>query len=83
MKHVYIAHDSTIFDNVTISSGAKIGGHCIIEQESNIGLNAALHQFTHVGENCMIGASAFVKGEAKANTKYAGVPAREIGSNIR
>jgi serine acetyltransferase len=31
----------------------------------------------------MIGASAFVKGEAKANTKYAGVPAREIGSNIR
>ena len=23
------------------------------------------------------------KGEAKANTKYAGVPAREIGSNIR
>jgi serine acetyltransferase len=31
----------------------------------------------------MIGASAFVKGDAKSNTKYAGVPAREIGSNIR
>jgi len=35
------------------------------------------------GENCMVGASAFLKGDAKPNTKYAGVPAREIGSNIR
>ena len=83
MKHAHIGHDCSIFDNVTISCGAKIGGHSIIEEGSNIGLNAVLHQFTHVGENCMIGASAFLKGEAKSNTKYAGVPAREIGSNIR
>jgi acetyltransferase-like isoleucine patch superfamily enzyme len=62
---------------------AKIGGHSIVDNGANIGLNAVLHQFANVGENCMIGASAFVKGEAKANTKYAGVPAREIGSNIR
>ena len=81
--HAHIGHDCQIFDNVTISCGAKIGGHSIIEQGSNIGLNAVLHQFANVGENCMIGASAFLKGEAKANTKYAGVPAREIGSNIR
>ncbi len=55
----------------------------IIDKGANIGLNAVLHQFANVGENCMIGASAFVKGDAKPNTKYAGVPAREIGSNIR
>jgi UDP-N-acetylglucosamine acyltransferase len=83
MKHAHIGHDCTILDNVTISCGAKIGGHSIIDNGANIGLNAVLHQFANVGENCMIGASAFVKGDAKPNTKYAGVPAREIGSNIR
>ena len=83
MKHAHIGHDCTILDTVTISCGAKIGGHSIIDNGANIGLNAVLHQFANVGENCMIGASAFVKGDAKPNTKYAGVPAREIGSNIR
>jgi len=30
----------------------------------------------------MIGASAFFKGTSEAETKYAGVPARNIGKNI-
>jgi UDP-N-acetylglucosamine acyltransferase len=81
MKHAHIGHDCTIFDNVTISCGAKIGGHCIIEPYSNIGLNAVLHQYAHVHEGCMIGASAFFKGESEPFTKYAGVPARKLGSN--
>jgi hypothetical protein len=29
----------------------------------------------------MIGASAFFKGESEPFTKYAGVPARKLGSN--
>ena len=83
MKHAHIGHDCWIGSNVTISCGAKIGGHSIIKEYSNVGLNAVLHQFTTIEQGCMIGASAFIKGETKANTKYAGVPAREIGSNIR
>jgi UDP-N-acetylglucosamine acyltransferase len=81
MKHAHIGHDCIIGDNVTISCGAKIGGHCIIEEYSNIGLNAVLHQFAHIEEGCMIGASAFFKGESEPFTKYAGVPARKLGSN--
>ena len=81
MKHAHIGHDCMIGNNVTISCGAKIGGHSIIEQYSNIGLNAVLHQFSIVHEGCMIGASAFFKGESEPFTKYAGVPAKSIGKN--
>jgi UDP-N-acetylglucosamine acyltransferase len=81
MKHAHIGHDCTINSNVTISCGAKIGGHSIIMQNSNIGLNAVLHQFSVIKEGCMIGASAFFKGESEPYTKYAGVPARKLGEN--
>ncbi len=81
MKHAHIGHDCKIFNNVTISCGAKIAGHSIIMQNSNIGLNAVLHQFSIINEGCMIGASAFFKGESEPFIKYAGVPARKLGEN--
>jgi len=81
MKHAHIGHDCTINNNVTISCGAKIGGHSTIGEHSNIGLNAVLHQFSKIHVGCMIGASAFFKGESEPFTKYAGVPARKLGSN--
>ena len=81
MKHAHIGHDCRILNNVTISCGAKIGGHSIIYEYSNIGLNAVLHQFTVIERGCMIGASAFIKGSTIEFTKYAGVPARQIGIN--
>lgn len=81
MKHVHIGHDCQIHDNVTISCGAKIGGHSRIKEYSNIGLNAVLHQFTTIERGCMIGASAFIKGATEEFSKYAGVPAKKIGIN--
>ena len=83
MKHAHIGHDCQIKDNVTISCGAKIGGHSIIKEYSNIGLNAVLHQFTIIEQGCMIGASAFIKGETKEFSKYAGVPAKYLSPNIK
>jgi UDP-N-acetylglucosamine acyltransferase len=81
MKHAHIGHDCHIWDNVTISCGAKIGGHSVIKEYSNIGLNAVLHQFTIIEQGCMVGASAFIKGSTEEFSKYAGVPARKIGTN--
>jgi len=83
MKHAHIGHDCRIMNNVTISCGAKIGGHSVIGEGSNIGLNAVLHQFSVIKRGCMIGASAFFKGESEVEMKYAGVPARKLGQNIR
>ena len=85
MKHVHIGHDAIIQDGVTISCGAKIGGHSIVAQNCNIGLNAVIHQKCFIPEGCMIGASAFVgkKSILKPFHKYAGVPVRELGENIK
>jgi UDP-N-acetylglucosamine acyltransferase len=85
MKHSHVGHDAQLGDNVTLSCGSKIGGHSIIENNTNIGLNAVIHQKVTVPEGCMIGASAFVgkKSILKPFHKYAGVPVKELGTNER
>jgi len=85
MKHSHVGHDAIIGENVTLSCGAKIGGHTAIYSNCNIGLNAVIHQKVIVPQGCMIGASAFIgkKTELNPNRKYAGVPAKDIGENIR
>ena len=83
MKHSHVGHDAELKNGVTLSCGAKIGGHSIIGENTNIGLNAVVHQKVQVPEGCMIGASAFVgkKSILKPNHKYAGVPVKELGEN--
>ena len=85
MKHSHCGHDAELKNGVTLSCGAKIGGHSIIGENTNIGLNAVIHQKVVVPEGCMIGASAFVgkKSILKPFHKYAGVPLKEIGLNAR
>jgi UDP-N-acetylglucosamine acyltransferase len=85
MKHSHVGHDAIVGENVTVSCGAKIGGHAVIENNCNIGLNAVLHQKVIVPKGCMIGASAFIgkKTIMQPHRKYAGVPAKDIGENIR
>ena len=85
MKGAHLGHDVIVFDDVTISCGAKVGGHSVVCSQSNIGLNATIHQKVTIPHNCMIGMGAAVtkKLEMKPYSKYAGVPARYIGENIR
>jgi len=85
MKHSHVGHDAILAEGVTISCGAKVGGHSIIEKFCNIGLNAVIHQKVRIPEGCMIGASAFVgkKSILKPYYKYAGVPVKELGINAR
>jgi UDP-N-acetylglucosamine acyltransferase len=85
MKHAHIGHDARVENNVTISCGVKIGGHCVVEDNANIGLNAVVHQYVVVPKDCMIGASAFVglKSQLDAGYKYAGVPVKCLGLNVK
>lgn len=85
MKHSHVGHDVYLHNGVTLSCGAKVGGHSIIKENTNIGLNACIHQRVTVPEGCMIGMGTIVtkKTELKPNSKYVGVPAKYIGSNDR
>lgn len=85
MKHSHIGHDATINEECIISCGAKIGGHAILDAYVNIGLNATIHQKVVIPMQVMIGASSFVgkKSFLRPGYKYAGVPVRQLGPNIR
>ena len=85
MKHTYIAHDCFIGSGVTLSAGVKLAGMVQVGHGTNIGMNACIHQRVKVPNGCMIGMGAVVtkKTVLKPNSKYAGVPAKHIGSNDR
>jgi UDP-N-acetylglucosamine acyltransferase len=84
LKHSHVGHDCVIGNNVTISCGAKVGGHTIVGDGCNIGLNAVIHQKQIIAKGCMIGMGAVVTRKLHTThaTKYAGNPAKEIGKNI-
>ena len=83
MKHSHVGHDSVLGDNVTVSCGAKIGGHSYIGHHCNLGLNCTIHQKQVIKEGCMIGMGAVVTKAliTEPYRKYAGVPAKDIGEN--
>lgn len=83
MKHCHVGHDAVIGNNVIISCGVKIGGHAIIKHDCNIGLNAVIHQKQVIEQGCMIGMGSVItrKLVTNPNRKYAGNPAKDIGSN--
>jgi acyl-[acyl carrier protein]--UDP-N-acetylglucosamine O-acyltransferase len=60
---------------VTIDAGTK--------DITTIGNNCFIMKHAHIGHDCMIGASAFIKGETKEYSKYAGVPAKYLSPNIK
>lgn len=83
MKHCHVGHDSIICDRVTISCGAKIGGHAVIKSDANIGLNAVIHQKQVIAPGVMIGMGAVVPKSLKTEPYkiYAGNPARFLRDN--
>jgi UDP-N-acetylglucosamine acyltransferase len=85
MKHAHIGHDAYISVGVTIACGAKIGGHTLIGDYTNIGLNAVIHQKLNIPHSCMIGMGSVVtkKTEMEPECKYVGNPARYLSPNIK
>jgi len=85
MKHSHVGHDAILSNDVTLSCGAKIGGHTIIGTKCNIGLNAVIHQKQIIAEGCMIGMGAVITKKliTTPNMKYVGNPARLLGENIK
>jgi UDP-N-acetylglucosamine acyltransferase len=83
MKHSHVGHDAELDEGVTVSCGAKIGGHTRVNKGVNIGLNAVIHQKQVIAEGCMIGMGSVVTKSLATmpyNT-YAGNPAKWIGTN--
>jgi len=83
MKHSHVGHDCIVGNDVTVSCGAKIGGHAEVMDKANIGLNAVIHQHHNIAEGVMVGMGAVMtmKVQTANYQTYAGNPARHIGAN--
>lgn len=81
MSKTHLGHDVKLKDNITVSTGAKIGGWCEIGSYTNIGLNAVIHQRLEIGAFAMIGMGSTVTRSILPFTKCAGNPCRILGIN--
>lgn len=83
MTKSHLGHDVHMGDYVTVSPGACIGGHCIVEDHVTIGMNAVIHQGLRIGEGAMIGMGSVVTKDVKPFEMVYGNPARPHGENTK
>lgn len=76
LKNAHVGHDCQIRDEVNLACNVVLGGFTTVGKMSRFGLGAISHPRSTIGNFCMIGANAFVKGEIKDRELWAGVPAR-------
>jgi len=81
MSKSHLGHDAKLKDNVTLSTGVKIGGWCTIGSYSNLGLNAVTHQRLDIGSFVMVGMGSTVTRNILSFSKVAGNPCRILGIN--
>lgn len=81
MSKTHLGHDVKLKDNIVISTGAKIGGWVEIDNFSNIGLNAVIHQRIKIESFCMVGMGSTVTRNLISFSKAAGNPCRLLGVN--
>lgn len=81
MAHSHIGHDCVLGPDVTLATGATLGGHTHVHEGANIGLRAATHQHVTIGAFAMIGMGAAVTCDVPPFETWVGVPARRVGWN--
>lgn len=83
LNRAYLAHDVQLGREVTISAGVSIGGHCVIGNGANLGMNAAIHQRRFVGAGTMVAMNTPVTSDLPPFVKAYGSPVRVHGLNLR
>jgi len=81
MAHTHVGHDCELGPDVTLATGATLGGHTIVHEGANLGLNATTHQHVTIGAYAMVGAGAVVLEDVPPFETWVGVPARKVGYN--
>jgi len=81
MAYTHVAHDCIIGNGVIMSNVATLAGHVTVEDRVVIGGLAAVHQFTKIGRNAMLGGGSLVSHDIPPYTITAGYPAKVRGLN--
>lgn len=73
-----ICHDGCIGNFVTLGPRVQIAGAVMIDDNTEIGMNASIIQCLTIGKNVAVGAGAVVIKDVNDNVVMVGVPARKV-----
>ena len=82
LSYAHVAHDCQVGNNCIFSNNATLGGHCTVYDYAIISGLTAVHQFTRVGEHCMIGGCSRISQDVPPYMILAGNPALVRGVNL-
>ncbi len=82
MAYAHVAHDCRVGDNVILANAVQLGGHVHIDDYTIIGGVSAVHQFTIIGRQAMIGGGCRISQDVPPFILAAGEPLRYEGLNI-
>ena len=79
MARVHVAHDCRVGQSAVLSNGAVLGGWTKVLAGANVGICAAVHQYTTIGHHAMIAANATVVKDVPPLAKF--IPGKELSLN--
>jgi UDP-N-acetylglucosamine acyltransferase len=63
MASSHVGHDCRVGDDVVLTNGAVLGGHCVVEDFVYMGGLSAAHQFSRIGAHAMIAGITGVRSD--------------------
>ena len=83
MKRAHIGHDALLGNDVIVTVNAVVGGHVIVMDGANLGMNVCTHQFSIIGAYSMLGMGSVVplRKEVRPFFVYTGNPIKVLRTN--
>jgi UDP-N-acetylglucosamine acyltransferase len=81
MANTHVAHDCRVGNNCILANSAPLGGHVVIGDWVILGGLSAVHQFVHIGDHAMLGASYIATKDIPPYVRAGRVPVSFEGVN--
>jgi UDP-N-acetylglucosamine acyltransferase len=81
MSYVHLAHDCHIGEGVVLANMVQLAGHVTVEDRAIVSGVTAVHQFTRIGRNAIVGGCSRVSKDVPPFVKAVGNPMKLYGLN--
>jgi UDP-N-acetylglucosamine acyltransferase len=81
MSYVHLAHDCHVGEGVVLANMVQLAGHVTVEDRVILSGVTAVHQFTRIGRNAIVGGCSRVSKDVPPFVKAVGNPMKLYGLN--
>jgi UDP-N-acetylglucosamine acyltransferase len=81
MSYVHLAHDCHVGEGVVLANMVQLAGHVTVEDRVIVSGVTAVHQFTRIGRNAIVGGCSRVSKDVPPFVKAVGNPMKLYGLN--